>query len=272
MASKTGLDDPSRKYGVQDTTNKSNFTCSFCGQVLKGGVFRFKQYLIGSFNDARKCPSCPDHVREELNAFMMKKQTMRAEQHMQQIAQMQQHFDEYDVDEEEDVEVGVGNSKMPPPKNPKQKGPMDMYFSPNLREAVKDRKKGRQQTINEVCRKDLRHKVCRNIARWLFVAGIPFNAATYDNFQIMVEAIGQFSFGMQSLSMYELRVSLLDQEVETVQNKVAENEKEWAEKGCLILSDGWRDSVLQKDIINFMGRCWKLNDHIFIEHHVSRIA
>ncbi|KAI3499848.1 hypothetical protein L1887_35662 [Cichorium endivia] len=115
-----------------------------------------------------------------------------------------------------------------------------------------DMKEGRQQTINEVCRKDLRHKVCRDIARWFFDAGIPFNAATYDSFHIMVEAIGQFGPGMQPPSMYELRVPLLDQEVETVQNKVAENEKEWAEKGCSILSDGWRDSVVQKDIINFM--------------------
>ncbi|KAI3507987.1 hypothetical protein L1887_22986 [Cichorium endivia] len=252
-SSKTGSDDPARKYGVQDPTNKVNFTCSFCGQVLKGGVFRFKQHLIGGFKDARKCPSCPDHVREELNAFMMKKQTMRAEQQMQQTARMQQHFDEYDVEEEEDVvEVGVGNSKKPPLKKPRQKGPMDMYFTPNPREAVKGRKEGRQQTINEVCRKDLRHKVCRDIARWFFDAGIPFNAATYDSFHIMVEAIGQFGPGMQPPSMYELRVPLLDQEVETVQNKVAENEKEWAEKGCSILSDGWRDSVVQKDIINFM--------------------
>ncbi|XP_057787070.1 uncharacterized protein LOC131004405 [Salvia miltiorrhiza] len=31
-----------------------------------------------------------------------------------------------------------------------------------------------------------------------------------------------------------------------------EFKKEWAIKGCSILSDGWRDSVVQKDIVNFL--------------------
>ncbi|CAH1412850.1 unnamed protein product [Lactuca virosa] len=34
--------------------------------------------------------------------------------------------------------------------------------------------------------------------------------------------------------------------------QILEHEQEWEEKGCSILSDGWRDSVVQKDIINFM--------------------
>lgn len=82
--------------------------------------------------------------------------------------------------------------------------------------------------------------------------GIPFNAATYDSFQIMIESIGQFGPGLKAPSMYELRVPILNKEVKEVQNQIVENKKEWAEKGCSILSDGWRDSVVQKDIINFM--------------------
>ncbi|KAE8717751.1 hydroxyproline-rich glycoprotein family protein [Hibiscus syriacus] len=68
----------------------------------------------------------------------------------------------------------------------------------------------------------------------------------------MIEAIGQFGPGMKAPSMYELRVPILNKEVEEVQNQIVENKKEWAEKGCSILSDGWRDSVVQKDIINFL--------------------
>ena len=33
---------------------------------------------------------------------------------------------------------------------------------------------------------------------------------------------------------------------------MVKNKKEWAQKGCSILSDGWRDSTVQKDIINFL--------------------
>lgn len=68
----------------------------------------------------------------------------------------------------------------------------------------------------------------------------------------MIEAIGQFGPGMKPPSMYELRVPILDKEVKDVEMKMLENEKEWAEKGCSLLSDGWRDSVVQKDIINFL--------------------
>ncbi|XP_039003164.1 uncharacterized protein LOC120129826 isoform X2 [Hibiscus syriacus] len=167
-SSKNGSEDPVRKYTIQDPNNKISFTCSFCGQTFKGGVFRIKLHMIGGFKDARKCPNCPEHVREELNVFMMKKQTAKAEQHMQAKNWMhQQQDDEYDG-EEEDVEIGGRSSKMPPPKKPRQKGPMDMYFTPNPREAIKARKEGRQQTINETCRKDLRDKVCHEIGRYSF--------------------------------------------------------------------------------------------------------
>ena len=116
----------------------------------------------------------------------------------------------------------------------------------------KDGTGGKQQTINAVVRKELRDKACTQIARWFYDAGIPFNAATHDSFSIMIEAIGQFGPGMKPPSMYELRVPLLNQEVKTVEEDVKEHKKEWAQKGCSILSDGWRDSVVQKDIINFM--------------------
>ncbi|GJY51331.1 hydroxyproline-rich glycoprotein family protein [Tanacetum coccineum] len=52
--------------------------------------------------------------------------------------------------------------------------------------------------------------------------------------------------------MYELRVPLLNKEVSVVDKKMVEHKNEWVQRGCLILSDGWRDSVVSKDIINFM--------------------
>ena len=36
---------------------------------------------------------------------------------------------------------------------------------------------------------------------------------------------------------------------------MVENKKEWAQKGCSILSNGWRDSTVQKDIVNFLVNC-----------------
>lgn len=194
------------------------------------------------------CPKCPEHIKEETRAYMLKKEQSKFENRMNSS-----YFDNYDLGEDDDcVEVeGVGSKVQR--KRPRQKGPIDRFFTPNPEDVVKCRKDGKvQQSINSVVQKELRDKACIEIARWFYDAGIPFNAASYDSFHIMIEAIGQFGPGMKPPSMYELRVPLLNNEVKSVKNQVTEHEKEWAQKGCSILSDGWRDSVVSKDIINFM--------------------
>ncbi|CAH1453556.1 unnamed protein product [Lactuca virosa] len=250
--------DPTRRYGTQDPKIRNKFTCTFCTKVVKGGAYRLKQHLVGGYRNVTDCPRCPEHIRKEVTDFMKEKQPSK--ESIQMLSRMQE-VDEYDEDEEEDcVEIrskrgSEGTSKLPPKKKPKQRGLIDMYYTPNPEGALKGRKEGKggkQQTINEVCRKELRGKACSEIAKWFYDAGIPFNAATYDSFNIMVEAIGQFGPVMKPPSMYELRVPLLKKEVEAIKGKMKEHEEEWAQKGCSIMSAGWRDSVVQKDIINFL--------------------
>ena len=67
----------------------------------------------------------------------------------------------------------------------------------------------------------------------------------------MIEAVGQFGPGMKPPIMHELRVPLLNNEVEETNKQIEEHKVEWAQKGS-ILSDGWRDSVVSKDIVNFL--------------------
>ena len=81
---------------------------------------------------------------------------------------------------------------------------------------------------------------------------IPFNAANYDSFKEALELVGRYGSGFKPPSMYELRVPFLIKKVEEVENQLVEHKTEWAAKGCSIMSDGWRDSVVQKDIINFL--------------------
>jgi len=140
-----------------------------------------------------------------------------------------------------------------PSKKPRQKSPLDVFFAPNPANIVKGRKdQGRQRTINELCRKELRERACGDIARWFYDAGIAFHAATLESFAIMCESISQFGPGLKPPSMYELRVPFLKKEVEATEKAMVEHKKEWAHKGCSILSDGWRDTTVQKDIVNFL--------------------
>ncbi|CAH1430634.1 unnamed protein product [Lactuca virosa] len=52
--------------------------------------------------------------------------------------------------------------------------------------------------------------------------------------------------------MYELRVPLLKNEVESTHKVLKEYKQEWAVEGCSILLDGCRDSTVHKYIVNFL--------------------
>lgn len=97
-----------------------------------------------------------------------------ARDNIQMVSRIQDLDDDYYGDEEEDCIEITGSSKLPPRKKPKQKGPIDMFFTPNPKDTIKGRKRGKQQTINEVCRKELRDKACQEIAKWFYDAGNVF--------------------------------------------------------------------------------------------------
>ncbi|KNA19356.1 hypothetical protein SOVF_062340 [Spinacia oleracea] len=137
--------DPARKYGRPDPNNRNNFTCNFCGKVTKGGAYRLKQHLVGGFRNVTKCYSCPEHVKEEVKFFMIKKQQAKVG------GQMLPRVTQSDVDgcndDEEDCETlnsKGGSSVKATSKRPRLKGPMDMYFTPIPEDAISGRKNGNE--------------------------------------------------------------------------------------------------------------------------------
>ncbi|XP_018436020.1 uncharacterized protein LOC108808357 [Raphanus sativus] len=232
--------DPRRKYGTMVNNNVNHWKCIFCYKVLTAGVSRLKQHLVGRHKNAKKCPICPEHVRAELQNYMAKKAEERAA-----LSMKYQH-----AVHEDDVEDLDGDQPMRKASKRKNRGPLDkfvMSVPADILQGRKDRK-----GVFGVCDKDLRDKTCGAIARWFYDAGIPFNAASHESFKKMTEAIAQYGMGLKPPSMYEIRFPLLQKEVAIVQDELVPNREEWAAKGCTIMSDGWRDSVVQKDIINFL--------------------
>lgn len=258
--------DPARKYAsLVDPNKRYDFKCNFCDKVMKGGVRRVKEHLVGGFRNVTKCNKCPPHVRDEIVEFMKKKEDAKLGQLLSSSSSAASarppDFDDFTFGEEEEECCEVGSSGLGgsssrrfQSKKPRTKGPLDLYMTPDPAKVVASRKltKGTQQTINEMCKKDLREKVCRNFAKWFYDAGISFNAANYDSFKIAVESCGQFGPGMKPPSYHELRVPLLNKEVNDVKNIVQTHREEWAVYGCSIISDGWRDSVSHRDIVNFL--------------------
>ncbi|KAK8647580.1 hypothetical protein V6N13_121311 [Hibiscus sabdariffa] len=122
--------DPARKYGKQDPTNRNNFTGDFCGKVSRGGVYRMKQHLLGGFKNVLDCLECPEHVKEEIKTFMLKKAELKATHSM--LPSDSFVVDEYDQEDEQECET-LNSSGVPSQKSgkkPRHKGPMDLFVTP----------------------------------------------------------------------------------------------------------------------------------------------
>ena len=76
-------------------------------------------------------------------------------------------------------------------KAPHTLGPMDKFatsISPET--CLTGGMTKRQQNINEALFKERTQTVCEYCARWVYEAGIPFNAIDHDRFKLFVEAVG----------------------------------------------------------------------------------
>ncbi|RVW69218.1 hypothetical protein CK203_060811 [Vitis vinifera] len=101
---------------------------------------------------------------------------------------------------------GGSGGRMFSSKNPRQKGPMDHFFTPNVEMVVQNQRSGKmnQTTINDAYKNEARERTCMLITRWMYEVAIPFNAVTYLSFQPMIEAIGQYGVGMKGPTLHEV--------------------------------------------------------------------
>ncbi|XP_028101977.1 uncharacterized protein LOC114301249 [Camellia sinensis] len=270
MTSGSNRKDPAWQYAhLVEENNLNKFECNFCGKVSNGGVYRVKQHLAGGYRNVTACPKCPSHVREEIREFMSKKKTQKEE------INMLPDFNDMDMeDEDEDddvIEINVnqhrkltsssqGSSKSKSKsKTPKRKGPMDVYFTPNPESVVKNRKdqaKGKQTKIdaNDPYKKEMRARALQRFARWMYDAGIPFNAVNYESFGPMIEAIGQYGPGMKPPTYHEVRVTQLKKEVKHTEDLMKYHKEDCAKYGRSIMADGWTDKR-GRTLINFLVNC-----------------
>ncbi|KAL5854813.1 hypothetical protein ACOSQ4_004615 [Xanthoceras sorbifolium] len=72
----------------------------------------------------------------------------------------------------------------------------------------------RQQNIHEALFKQRTHNVHQYVGKWVYGAEIPFNEIDNDDFKLMMETVGQFGPGYKPPSQYQLRESLLKEEVQ----------------------------------------------------------
>ncbi|KAA0032269.1 uncharacterized protein E5676_scaffold1327G00190 [Cucumis melo var. makuwa] len=230
MADESSKKDPAWKYGrLQNDQDINMFVCGFCSKVTKGGVYRLKQHLVGSYRNVTACRKCPDHVKEEIKDYMSKKKEIKEQRNLIVDIDVQ----DYGIEDEDEGSISVNNratSSGSSLKKPRQKGPMDAFFTPNPETVVQNRKndKGKQTSLNATYKKEMRERTIQRIARWFYDAGVPLNACTYNSFAPMIESIGQFGPGLKPPTYHELRVSCLKKELETTNELMRSHKAEWA--------------------------------------------
>uniref|UniRef100_A0A1S3ZY81 DUF659 domain-containing protein n=1 Tax=Nicotiana tabacum TaxID=4097 RepID=A0A1S3ZY81_TOBAC len=262
-------------YAIQGSS-RSAIKCVFCEKTYHGGITRHKQHLIGEFKNVIQCPLCPPEVREEVKAFVDKKNVTRTQMNYEASMNL--------IDE--DGEMGP-----PPPKTHKissnsssgssttartvTKGPLNLCFS------AKQQEKGKGDSGSGLeAKKILRNHAVNAFAAWMYDARLPFNCVNYKTFDKFIgvvgqygpgmksprlpfncvnyktfdkfiEAVGQYGPGMKPPSYHEVRVTHLKKEVKKIDQIIEEHKVEWNKFGCSIMMDKWTGRN-EKMIINVL--------------------
>nr|XP_033508844.1 uncharacterized protein LOC104121638 [Nicotiana tomentosiformis] len=246
-------------YAIQGSS-RSVIKCVFCEKTYHGGITRHKQHLIGEFKNVIQCPLCPPEVREEVKAFVDKKNVTRTQMNYEVSMNL--------IDE--DGEMGP-----PPPKTHKissnsssgssttartvTKGPLNLYFS------AKQQEKGKGDSGSGLeAKKILRDRAVSAFAAWMYDAWLPFNCVNYKTFDKFIKAVGQYGPGMKPPSYHEDRVTHLKKEVKKIDQIIEEHKVEWNKFGCSIMMDKWT-ARNGKMIINVLVNSPR--GSVFLESH-----
>ncbi|CAI9303558.1 unnamed protein product [Lactuca saligna] len=168
------------------------------------------------------------------------------------------HFDDVvDLDEEvDDDELNTQKRHCPissfgsTATNKNTKGPMHAYYNQSETGGKKNgRLVGTPQ--HKDVQKSLRADAVQKFLRWMYDAGVAFNAVTYDSVGPAIEAIARHGCGMKPPSYHEVQVPMLKLENMHTKKIMCENEAKKTTYRCSLMADGWRDRK-GSALINFL--------------------
>uniref|UniRef100_A0A1S3XAD1 DUF659 domain-containing protein n=1 Tax=Nicotiana tabacum TaxID=4097 RepID=A0A1S3XAD1_TOBAC len=226
-------------YAIKGSS-RSAIKCVFCEKTYHGGITRHKQHLIGGFKNVVQCPLCPPEVREEVKAFVDKKNVTKTQMNFEASVNLIDEDDEMDEDDQmgpplqKTQKISSNSSSGSSTARTVTKGPLNLYFS------AKQQEKGKDDSSSGLeAKKILRDRAVSAFAAWMYDAGLPFNCVNYKTFDKFIEAVGQYGPGMKLPSYHEVRVTHLKKEVKKIDKIIEEHKVEWNKFGCSIMMDKW---------------------------------
>ncbi|KAJ1434843.1 Zinc finger, BED-type [Sesbania bispinosa] len=174
--------------------------CNYCRKVMKGGITRGKQHLIGKAGNVTACLLAPEAVKVEIRSAIDGKKLKQNEAFKKAIQDIEA------LNEEGCMEIGSsGDFSL----KDTRKGPMDLYTQPQSTAAKNRKAKVVQAGIRELCDKKATERVYQSIARFWYQADIPFNLIKLESFHDMLRDVGHFGKQLKPPSYHDIRVPLL---------------------------------------------------------------
>lgn len=146
-------------------------------------------------------------------------------------------MEQVNMEDEDSVDVTSAhitrlNSSMSGNQQRHTRGPIDAFFMPD-HEVISRQGQGKRKLStnkdSKIVMKHFRNQACKMFVRWMYDAWIPFNAVDYSSFGPAIEASGQNGPGMKSPTYHEVRVPLLNREVEETNRILEEHKKRMGE-------------------------------------------
>ncbi|XP_022025633.1 uncharacterized protein LOC110926187 [Helianthus annuus] len=246
--------DPGWTYGTLVEGSKTSVRCNFCGFVSTGGITRHKHHLAWDSPDVARCPKVPDDVKKLFIELFEKKkrvkETANSIPHFDEVVELEENDEDEEAAQSQSKGKRVASSAGASDANKKAKGPLYAMFKPSLTSGKKGGNLVGSVEHNET-QKKLRLDAVQKFSRWMYDAGLSFNAVTYDSLGLAIEAIGRYGCGMKPPTYHEVRVPMLKLEMEHTKKLLRDNEVEKSTYGCSLMADGWRDRK-GRALINFL--------------------
>ena len=210
--------------------------CRYCKKLIKGGgIHRLKQHLAGIRGNVAPCEVDSEVIGEirlellqQFEQYEVEKTNQREREaeigkkrHLAEMIGRSAPYSEYEGSSS--IPSPSPNFKdtyqyVPPPSetNVSKKGSIHSFFSPQNTPSNAAASRPIQPTIDAHWKKQYRMTAHEYIARWWYDADIPFNAARSPYFQPMWDSVVAAGKGFKGPSLHDLRGSLLQKEIESL--------------------------------------------------------
>lgn len=256
--------DPGWAHGIMVNGGRQKIKCKYCHKVmLGGGISRLKQHLAGERGNVAPCEEVPEEVKVQIQQHLGFKVLEKLKRH-RGIKSSKKSASYLQCREERDH----GDDLMPiqktaPARSTSRRSGKEIIEGISSR--IKRQKKEpfptataaiAQPLHQNFASQDIMDQADMAVAKFMFEAGIPFNAACSHFFQKMADAIAAVGPGYKMPSYHCLRGKLLNKSVQDASEYSEELRKSWEVTGCSVMVDRWMDK-LGRRVVNFFVYCSK---------------